>query len=181
MVIGKEFKYSIDEEISARQWILIGISIKRIYLMFSFFSTRKAFCLISLVGMIIILTACTGDTSSTEPGNSPGASTTATVTALIKEMTSVGTPTVKAGTGTTFEVDGQVKNGDSHQHDIYVKATLLNAAGNVIGTATVNVDDVAGNTTEPFAIQVTVTEPTWKSVQVSIATVTENINGSGTD
>ncbi len=151
--------------------------------MLSFFSARKAFLLtlISLVGMILVLTACAGDTSATEPSNPPGASTTATVTALIKEMTIIGTPTVKAATGTTFEVDGQVKNGDSQQHDIYVKATLLNAAGNVIGSATMNVDNVAGNATEAFAIQVTATEPTWKSVQVSIATVTENINGSGQD
>lgn len=151
--------------------------------MFSYFSTRKAFLItvISLVGMILILTACGGNTSSPQPDNALAASTTATVTALMKEMTIVGAPTVKAGTGTTIEVYGQVKNGDSHQHDIYVKATLLNAAGNVIGTSTMNVDDVAGNTTEAFAIQVTVSEPTWKSVQVSIANVTENINGSGQD
>src|SRR5205085_3558397 len=108
-------------------------------------------------------------------------STTATVTALIKEMTFVGTSTVKAGTGNILEVDGQVKNGDNQQHDIYVKATLFNASGAAIGSATMNVDNVQGGATVPFAIQVTVSDPAWKSVQVIVTSITENVNGADQD
>jgi hypothetical protein len=51
---------------------------------------------------------------------------------------------VKAGSGTTVEVDGAVKNGDTQQHDIFVKATLFNASGADIGSATKNVENVNG-------------------------------------
>lgn len=141
---------------------------------------RKAIILTALLATLI-LTACSSTGSSPEPTNPPGPNTTATVTALINIMTFVGKPTVKAGTGTTFEVDGQVKNGDSRQHDIFVKATLLNAAGTSIGEATTNVDNVAGGALVSFAISITASEPTWKTVQVSVVNVTENINGAGQD
>jgi len=135
----------------------------------------------SLVGLLAMLTACGGGTSSPEPTNLPGPNTAATVTALIKEMTFIGTPTVKAVSGTTFEVDGQVKNGDTQQHDIFVKATLLNASGATIGSATMNVDNVQGGATVSFAIQVTLSDPAWKKVQLVVTNVTENINGTGGD
>jgi hypothetical protein len=140
--------------------------------------------LVLLMGLLIMgamLMACGGGTSSPEPTNPPGPNTAATVTALIKEMTIVGTPTVKAVSGTTFEVDGQVKNGDSLQHDIFVKATLFNASGATIGSATVNLDNVQGGATASFAIQVTLSDPAWKKVQVVVTNVTENINGTGGD
>lgn len=136
---------------------------------------------IGLLSLVVVLTACGGGTSSPEPTNPPGPNTAATVTALIKEMTIVGTPTVKAVSGTTFEVDGQVKNGDTLQHDIFVKATLFNASGANIGSATMNVDNVQGGATASFAIQVTLSDPAWKKVQVVVTNVTENINGTGGD
>ena len=47
--------------------------------------------------------------------------------------------------------------------------------------ATQNVDNVAGGATAPFAIQVTLSDPAWKKVQVVVTNVTENINGTGGD
>ena len=142
--------------------------------------SMKALLSVAL-SLVVLLTACGGTTSTPEPTNPPGPNTAATVTALIKEMTFVVVPTVKAGTGTTVEVDGVVKNGDSQQHDIFVKATLFNASGADIGSATTNVDNVAGGATASFAIQVTLSDPAWKKVQVVVTNVTENINGTGGD
>ncbi|HET9999724.1 MAG TPA: FxLYD domain-containing protein [Ktedonobacteraceae bacterium] len=122
-------------------------------------------------------------TSGTPTVNSPNAATaTAAVEALIKEMTFVGTPTAKIVAGTTFEVDGKIKNGDSKQHDIFVEASLLDASGKVIvTTAPLNVDDIAGGETVPYSIQGTTPQPTWASVKVTVVKVTENVNGTGTD
>jgi hypothetical protein len=86
----------------------------------------KTYVFVSLVFLLILgLAACGTDsvagttptTSTTPPG---GATATATVTALIKQMTLVGTPTAKIVSGTTFEVDGKMKNRDDKQHDIFL-------------------------------------------------------------
>lgn len=116
---------------------------------------------------------------STQPALSPA---TATVTTVSKLITFVGQPKAKMLAGTTFEVVGQVKNGDSKQHDIYLQATLLNASGTKIATTAIqNVDNVAAGATETFTIQGTTTQPTWAQIQVTIIKVSENIGGSGSD
>ena len=135
----------------------------------------------------MLLAAC-GDLTSSGTSATPtanpfnGETATAAVEALIKEMTFVGTPTAKIVSGTTFGVDGKIKNGDSQQHDIFVEASLLDAAGKVIvTTAPLNVDNVAGGETVPYSIQGTTPQPTWASVRVTVVNVTENVNGTGTD
>jgi PBP1b-binding outer membrane lipoprotein LpoB len=116
---------------------------------------------------------------STQPALSPA---TATVTTVSKLITFVGQPKAKMLAGTTFEVVGQVKNGDSKQHDIYLQATLLDASGTKIATTAIqNVDNVAAGATETFTIQGTTTQPTWAQIQVTIIKVSENIGGSGSD
>ena len=133
------------------------------------------------------LAACSPESASgsTPPLNTPtlvSAVATATVAALLKEMTIVGTPTAKLVAGTTFEVDGQIKNGDTQQHDIYVQATLFDASGKVITTtAPLNVDNTPAGTTVPFSIQGTTPQPTWSSFKVTVVNVTENVNGTSTD
>ena len=145
---------------------------------------RKAYFFV-LVGLLTLLAACGGDTTttttsgSTQTGSPPS---TATATALVKLMTLVGQPKAKMLAGTTFEVNGMVKNGDSKQHDIFLQATLLDASGKKIATTDIhNVDEVAGGATATYALQGTTSQPTWTSVQVTVIKVTENINGSGTD
>jgi len=117
--------------------------------------------------------------ASTQPALSPA---TATVTTVSKLITFVGQPKAKMLAGTTFEVVGQVKNGDTKQHDIYLQATLLDASGTKIATTAIqNVDNVAAGSTETFSIQGTTTQPNWVQIRVTIIKVSENIGGSGSD
>jgi hypothetical protein len=152
---------------------------------------RKSY-FVMFVGLMLLmlLAACGANTSASSSststanphnGASINATPTAAETALIKEMKFVGSPTAKIVSGTTFEVDGKVKNGDDKRHDIYVKVVLLDAAGKRIATVTQNVDDVAGGATVSYSIQGTTPQSTWSNVQVSVVKVTENIGSSGTD
>src|SRR5229473_2574870 len=127
---------------------------------------RRKLYFIVLVGILALtlLAACSSATS------------TASATALKQMITLVGQPATKMLSGTTFEVDGMVKNGDSKQHDIYLLVTLLDASGTKIATtAPKNVDNVAGGATVVYTIQGTTTQPTWASVQVAIVKITENL------
>jgi hypothetical protein len=132
------------------------------------------------------LAACSTDSGSGNSStlNTPTlkSATTAAAAALTREMTFVGAPTAKIISGTTFEVDGNIKNGDTKQHDIWVQAALFDAAGRVIATSPpLNVDNTPGGATVPFAIQGTTPQPTWSSFKVIVVNVTENVNGTGTD
>lgn len=120
-------------------------------------------------------------TPTTTTLSTSAATATADETALIGQMVFVGPPTAKIVSGTTFEVDGKVKNGDDKQHDIYVKVELLDGSGHVIASATQNVDNVPGGTTDAFAIQGTTTQSTWASVKATVVRVAENVNGAGQD
>ena len=143
------------------------------------------------ISLVLLLTfwlaACSAvsGSGSSSTGNTPtliAATATAAAAALIKEMTFVGTPTAKLVSGTTFEVDGHIKNGDNKQHDIWIQATLFDASGKVITTtAPLNVDDTPAGATVPYAIQGTTPQPTWSSFKVVVVNVTENVNGTGTD
>ena len=157
---------------------------------------RKSYVILFMCLLtMLLLAACSsatassstsGDTStSSKPSTSASVGATPThspaVIALMKQMTFGGTPTAKIVSGTTFEVDGKIKNGDNKQHDIFVQVVLLDASGNQIATATKNVDNVPGNATVSFAIQGTTPQPTWQNVQVKVVNVTENVNGAGDD
>lgn len=136
--------------------------------------------------LLVLLAACsadaTGATSLSPTSPAPKASPTMTEAMLMQAMVFVGKPAAKMDEGTTFEVDGQIKNGDSKQHDIYLQAFLLDASGKIIATTQPqNIDNVPGNTTVPYSIQGTTPQPTWASVEVKIFKVTENVNGTGTD
>ncbi len=134
----------------------------------------------SLLAMILALAACGGGTASTAsapkavattPPTSTPVPATATVSALSKMITQVGQPKAKMLTGATFEVNGQIKNGDSKQHDITLQATLLDASGKLVAKATKLVDNVPGGTTVAYSIQGTTTQPVWQSVQVTVIKV----------
>ncbi len=158
----------------------------------SFLRRKLYFIVLVGISFLILLAACgsTASTTSTSPTNAqtsaptkPAVSpATATSTARIQLITLVGQPKAKMLSGTTFEVDGMVKNGDSKQHDIYLLVTLLDASGTKIATtAPKNVDNVAGGATVAYTIQGTTTQPTWASVQVAIVKITENLGSSGSD
>lgn len=152
---------------------------------------RKAyFVMLAGLMLLMLLAACGNATSSgssststsnSSNGTQVNATPTAAEAALIKEMNFVGSPTAKIVSGTTFEVDGKIKNGDDKQHDIYVKVVLLDAAGKQVATATQNVDNVKGGATVAYSIQGTTPQAIWANVQVAVVKVTENIGGSGED
>src|SRR5689334_14673001 len=108
---------------------------------------RKVYFLViaGLLAMMLLLAACGSTTASApkSPTNSNNNSAS-TLAALMKLMTPIGQPTAKMLSGTTFVVNGQIKNGDAKQHDITVQATLLDASGKVIATATQFLDNVKG-------------------------------------
>ncbi|HLZ80059.1 MAG TPA: FxLYD domain-containing protein [Ktedonobacteraceae bacterium] len=152
---------------------------------------RKAYIVILVaIFAVLFFTACGTNTTSsasapatkpapTQPAKPP---TTTTVSTVLKSFTFVGQPTAKMLSGTTFQVDGTVKNGDSKQHDIFIQVTLLDASGTKIATTPLkNVDNIPGGATQTFTIQGTTTQPTWATVNVSIVKVSENIGGSGSD
>ena len=146
-------------------------------------SPRKVYFLAitGLLAMVLLLAAC-GSTTASAP-KSPTTSNTSplTLATLMKLMTPVGQPTAKMVSGTTFQVSGQLKNGDAKQHDITLQATLLDASGKVIATATQFLDNVKGGATVSYHISGTTPQPTWTSVQVTVIKISENINGSGDD
>src|SRR6266700_1714557 len=144
----------------------------------------------SLMAIVVALTACGGGTATTAsapkaaatiPPVSTPVPATATVSALVKMIVQVGQPTAKMLSGATFEVNGQIKNGDNKQHDITLQVTLLDASGKAVATATKLVDNVPGGATVAYSIQGTTTQPAWQSVQVTVIKVSENVNGTGQD
>jgi hypothetical protein len=144
----------------------------------------------SLMAMTLALAACGGGTASTAsvpkavattPPTSTPVPATATVSALVKMIVQVGQPTAKMLSGATFQVNGQIKNGDNKQHDITLQVTLLDASGKAVATAIKLVDNVPGGATVAYSIQGTTTQPTWQSVQVTVIKVSENVNGTGQD
>src|SRR5450755_1962801 len=111
-----------------------------------------SFIVLGLI-LVALLSACGSNTSTTTTSTTTSSATnqqtavppaTATATDLAKMVSLIGQPTAKIVTGTTFEVDGTLKNGDSKQHDIYVKVALLDATGKIIASTIHNVDNVAG-------------------------------------
>ena len=164
----------------------------------SFVKRQTSFTMLFGVLLLLLLAACGSNTSTGSPASSATSVATATATqaavaptsttnaqeaALIPMMTLVGQPTAKIVSGHhTFAVDGQIKNGDTKQHDIYVQATLLDASGAIVGsTAFFNVDNVPGDGTASFTIQGLTMQPTWTTIQVKVVGVAENIGNSGGD
>ena len=164
----------------------------------SFVNRQISFTMLCGLLLLFILAACGSNASTGSPSSSATSIPTATATsaavaptgttnaqeaALIPMMTLVGQPTAKIVSGHhTFAVDGQIKNGDTKQHDIYVQATLLDASGAIVGsTAFFNVDNVPGGGTATFTIQGLTMQPTWTTIQVKVVGVSENIGTSGGD
>jgi hypothetical protein len=141
-----------------------------------------------LLACLLLLAACGGGTTS---GNNTASATSTPTSGVSPTPTQdpnhislaqlIGTPTAKITSGANFEVTGKVKNLDTLQHDIHLKATLTASNGQVVGTAIGLADDVHGGTTATYTLQGTATQPTWANVSVVITKVTENVDGQGTD
>ena len=144
---------------------------------------RFSFLGILIIISIFLLTAC-GNNGTTSTGSSSASSSTATPAHdpnHISLAKMIGTPTAKITSGTNFQVTGQVQNLDTKQHDIHLQATLKNASGQIIGTATGLADNVHGGETDSYTLTGALTQPAWSTVSVVITKVTENVDGTGSD
>lgn len=152
------------------------------------FSIPGVFIIVSMFLLVACGSNGTGSTTNTGATNTGSSSTTKSSTATpaqdpnhIALAKMIGNPTAKIMSGTNFEVTGQVQNLDTQQHDIDLQATLKNASGQIVGTATGVADNVAGGKTDSYILSGTLTQPTWSTVSVVITKVSENVDGQGSD
>ena len=77
--------------------------------------------------------------------------------------------------GNNIEVDGSGTNHDKFQHDVMLTATLLDANGKSVGTATGRLEDLPAGKKDNYKLVGTTTSPTWAQVNVVISNVTEHV------
>ena len=93
-----------------------------------------------------------------------------------KSMISLdGTPKAHVTSGNNIEVDGSGTNHDKFQHDVMLTATLLDANGKSVGTATGRLEDLPAGKKDNYKLTGTTTSPTWAQVSVVISNVTEHV------
>jgi hypothetical protein len=78
-------------------------------------------------------------------------------------------------TGNNVAVDGSATNHDKFQHDVFLTATLSDAGGKSVGTATGRLEDLPAGQHGSYQLVGTVTSPTWARVSVVISNVTEHV------
>jgi hypothetical protein len=78
-------------------------------------------------------------------------------------------------TGNNVEVDGAGTNHDKYQHDVILTATLLDASGKTVGTATGRLEDLPAGHQDKYRLTGTVTSTSWARVVVVISNVTEHV------
>lgn len=77
--------------------------------------------------------------------------------------------------GNNIEVEGKGTNHDKFQHDVILSATLLDANGKSVGTATGRLEDLPAGHQDAYKLTGTTTSPTWARVSVVISNVTEHV------
>jgi hypothetical protein len=93
-----------------------------------------------------------------------------------KSMISLdGAATAHVTSGNNIEVDGSGTNHDKVQHDVMLTATLWDASGKSVGTATGRLEDLPAGHQDKYKLVGTATSPTWARVSVVISNVTEHV------
>jgi len=77
--------------------------------------------------------------------------------------------------GNNVAVNGSATNRDKFQHDVFLTATLWDANGKSVGTATGTLEDLPAGQRGNYRLDGTVTSPTWARVSVVISNVTEHV------
>ena len=112
------------------------------------------------------LAACSGNDASLE------------TLEYAKSMISLDGPaTARIISGTKIEVEGQATNHDKFQHDVYFTATLSDAGGNAVGTATGKLEDWPAGHSGVYKLVGSSSSGAWARVTVVVSNVTEHVRG----
>jgi hypothetical protein len=79
--------------------------------------------------------------------------------------------------GNAVEVVGPATNHDKFQHDVYFTATLWDAGGNAVGTATGKLEDWPAGHRGLYVLEGTVKTANWARVTVVVSNVMEHVRG----
>ncbi len=80
--------------------------------------------------------------------------------------------------GNNIEVEGSATNHDKFQHDVYFTATLWDADGKAVGTATGKLEDWPAGHHGIYKLVGTSTATAWTRVSVEVSRVTEHVRGA---
>jgi hypothetical protein len=93
-----------------------------------------------------------------------------------KSMISLdGAAKARVTSGNNIEVEGSGTNHDKFQHDVILTATLSDAGGKSVGTATGRLEDLTAGKRGDYKLVGTTTSPTWAKVSVVISNITEHV------
>ena len=99
-----------------------------------------------------------------------------------KSMISLDGPATAHSIGSgQVEVAGPATNRDKFQHDVYFTATLLDAAGNTVGTATGKLEDWPAGHHGIYKLTGKVTSANWSQITVVVSNVKEHVLGQAED
>jgi len=79
------------------------------------------------------------------------------------------------------EVDGTATNHDKFQHDVYFTATLWDAAGAAVGSATGKLEDWPAGHHGAYKLIGNTTSSSWTRVTVVVSNVKEHVRGQAED
>lgn len=95
-----------------------------------------------------------------------------------KSMISLDGPAAaRITSGNNVEVEGNATNHDKFQHDVFFTATLWDADGKSLGTATGKLEDWPAGHHGIYKLVGTTTSTTWTRVTVVVSKVTEHVRG----
>jgi len=85
--------------------------------------------------------------------------------------------TARMTSANRIEVESRVTNHDKFQHDVYFTATLWDAAGKAVGTATGTLEDWPAGHAGICKLIGNSTPGKWTRVSVVVSNVTEHVRG----
>jgi len=95
-----------------------------------------------------------------------------------KSMISLDGPaTAQITDGNNIKVAGNATNHDKFQHDVFFTATLWDANGKSVGTASGKLEDWPAGHHGTYELIGTTTSTTWTRVTVEVSRVTEHVPG----
>jgi len=89
-------------------------------------------------------------------------------------------PTAQALGGNRVEVSGEATNHDRFQHDVYFTATLWDASGGSVGTATGKLEDWPAGHRGRYKL-IGAATANWTKVSVVVSNVKEHVRGQAED